>query len=268
MKPTLLLRDRVDTDVNLAVVMTPESRIQRDHPNRPFHGLAFSIDGMTDYHFADGTAITVADGDLIYLPRGSSYYVESRQRGHCAAINFSLLEHPDEQFPLEPFRMKLKNPAQIERIYREADRHWRRHDTGWVDHTRAALYQLIGILRSELERPYMTKQQEMVLDTAISYIDEHFSACSITVAELAKLCGVSESWFRRLFAARYGVAPSRYITNRRIERAKELIASGITTIESAAGLSGFEDPAYFSRIFKAEVGMTPREYRDSMKEKP
>lgn len=266
MKPLLLTRDRFVTDVNIAVMMSPTDRVTMEHPNRPFHGLAFNVDGEPEYHFSDGAILAPKPGEVIYLPRTSTYFVTGRKRGFCGCINFLMQELPDEPCPLPPFTQKVSDPAQTERIYREADRHWRRHEPYWKDHARAALYQLFALLRAELDRPYLGGHQQKVLDTAIAYIDDHFTGHSITVGQLAELCGVSEVWLRRLFVSRYGVTPSRYIMNRRIERAKELITADICTIENAGQLSGFEDPSHFSRTFKAEVGLTPGQFRDQNKE--
>lgn len=267
-KPMLLSRDRIVTDIHLAVLLTPASVIRREHPNRPFHGFAYSFDICTDYRFSDGTLIRVEPGDLIYLPRASSYTVASGDRGYCGAVNFSMVEYPDEPPPLPPFKLALRDTASVERIYRDADRQWKHFADGRTDHGRAAVYALFAILREACGRPYLSAAHNRTLDLVTTYIDEHFGEPELTVAGLAAVAGVSETWLRRLFVSRFGITPSRYIMNRRIGHARELIASRLCTIESAGRMAGFEDPAHFSRTFRSEVGMTPREYRDSTKETP
>ena len=266
MKPTLLSRSRIVTDIQLAVLLTPASTIRHEHPDRPSHGLAYSFDTHTMYRFSDGTEIFVAPGELIYLPRMSTYTVDSHAPGYCGAINFSMLEDPEEA--LGPFKCALHDTAHAERIYRDADRQWKLHRGGCADHCRAAVYSLFAILHEEFDRPYLNTEQNRMLSDAAAYIDEHFTENDITVAGLAARAGISEAWFRRLFSGRFGITPARYLVNRRIEHAKELIVSRLCTIESAGRMAGFEDPAHFSRTFKSAVGMTPREYRDCMKEKP
>lgn len=268
MIPTLLSRDRIVTDIHLATLLTPTSTIKREHPDRPNHGLAYSFDTCTTYRFSDGTIIHVEPGDLIYLPRASSYTVTSGERGYCGAINFSMLEYPDEPPALPPFKLAMRDSSRVEHIYRDADRQWKRLTDGRTDHCRAAVYALLAILREECGRPYLSAAHNRILDLVTTYIDEHFCEPELNVRCLARIADVSETWLRRLFVSRFGITPSRYVMNRRIGHAKDLIASRLCTIESAGRMAGFEDPAHFSRTFKSEVGMTPREYRDNTKELP
>ena len=53
-----------------------------------------------------------------------------------------------------------------------------------------------------------------------------------------------------------------YLTRLRIECSKELLGRAALTIREAGLQSGYADPNYFSRIFKKQTGMTPREYRE------
>ena len=71
---------------------------------------------------------------------------------------------------------------------------------------------------------------------------------------------MSESYFRRIFLKNYGISPIKYINNLKIERAKELLTSGLYTVSDVAELSGFHDESYFSREFKKHSGKTPKEY--------
>ena len=88
---------------------------------------------------------------------------------------------------------------------------------------------------------------------------------AVTVHELghllaAKLCGISETYFRTLFKKVVGVSPLKYINDRKISRAKELISSKMYSIREVAQLAGFHDEAYFSREFKKATGVCPSKY--------
>ena len=70
------------------------------------------------------------------------------------------------------------------------------------------------------------------------------------IKEIAKLCHVSETTFRRLFKEYTEKTPVEYRIERRIEYAKKLLNTrGMTVIEIAFE-AGFEDPAYFCKVFK------------------
>jgi two-component system response regulator YesN len=78
---------------------------------------------------------------------------------------------------------------------------------------------------------------------------------------LAESCGISETYFRKLFQRVYGLSPMDYITNQRISYARELLTNTGLSVEDISYDSGYKDPTYFCRIFKKATGMSPSEYR-------
>lgn len=64
------------------------------------------------------------------------------------------------------------------------------------------------------------------------------------------MCKITPEYFRKIFVQIYGTSPVKYISNLKLNRAKELLSSGIYTITDAAYNSGFNDSSYFSREFK------------------
>ena len=84
----------------------------------------------------------------------------------------------------------------------------------------------------------------------------------LSVAEIADAVGISESLLYRVFRAEEGTTPIAYLRSVRLRHAKELlIESGERKIAEIAARVGFSDAAYFSKIFRADTGMTPRTYR-------
>ena len=65
----------------------------------------------------------------------------------------------------------------------------------------------------------------------------------------------------RVFAATYGVPPLRYLTTARIEQAKHLFGDADASVMAVARAVGYGDAAYFSRLFRAHVGLSPRAFR-------
>ena len=113
---------------------------------------------------------------------------------------------------------------------------------------------------------YVAKETTELLTPALEYIQQEFSRTKIKISDLAALCGISESYFRRIFYSSMGCSPIQYIRNLRLNCAKNLLQSGMYTVSAAAALSGFQDDCYFSREFKKSAGVSPSEYareRDS-----
>lgn len=83
-----------------------------------------------------------------------------------------------------------------------------------------------------------------------------------SVNEYAKLCSMSTCWFINSFRTYTGITPQQYITNIRISKAKELLSYSSFNITEIASIVGYENPFYFSRIFKKNTGLSPREYKN------
>jgi AraC-like DNA-binding protein len=83
----------------------------------------------------------------------------------------------------------------------------------------------------------------------------------LDLARLARQAGCSRYHFLRAFAATYGQTPRRYLTHRRIERAKELLRTANLTVTEICVLVGFSSLGSFSSRFSKLVGMSPTAYR-------
>ncbi len=233
----------------------PAGSGQHTHQNRPSHGFAIRVNGKVIYHFADGTDLVngTGDGDVVYLPKYSSYWVECLEPGDCYAINFDLTE----DLHCQPFVHTFPDPERVLEYFRCANRSWQSQNPGFRE---ACLGQLYAVF-SELLADIRPVGDAAILSPAISYIHEHYARDIIAVPELAALCDISEAWLRQLFRRVYGQSPIEYIRKLRLTRAAELIDSGMCSVRDAAALSGFLDDSYFSREFKKKYGLSPRAYK-------
>lgn len=67
---------------------------------------------------------------------------------------------------------------------------------------------------------------------------------------MADYCKLSQSSFSHMFKDRMGMSPMHYLNYQRIEKAKDFLLSNSMTISNISRLVGFDDPLYFSRVFK------------------
>lgn len=89
---------------------------------------------------------------------------------------------------------------------------------------------------------------------------------SVGVAELAQVAGLSESWFSRAFKQSAGVSPQRWIAERRVAAAKEMMSDPQRPLADIAVATGFSDQAHLSRTFRRAVGLPPSQWRRETKE--
>jgi AraC-like DNA-binding protein len=125
--------------------------------------------------------------------------------------------------------------------------------------TEAALLELVELLlatASSSARP--AEPLSLQVKRARSYIVERASQ-SISLAELGKITDLSPFHLHRLFSRQTGMPPHAYQTLLRINRAKELLRSGLPLSEVAA-TTGFADQSHFTRHFRRLVGIPPGRY--------
>lgn len=120
---------------------------------------------------------------------------------------------------------------------------------------REAVEQLFAVLDSPVSNNCIIKE-------IYQYIHQNLSE-NLSLETLSKHVHVTPSYLSRLFKKDTGISLSTYISQKRIEKAKNLLASAYR-ITDISGMVGFESSKYFSQVFKKETGQTPKEYRQSL----
>ncbi|MCP5152882.1 MAG: AraC family transcriptional regulator [Ectothiorhodospiraceae bacterium] len=98
---------------------------------------------------------------------------------------------------------------------------------------------------------------------ARAFLDTH-SESAVTLAALAGRVGMGRFQLLRAFRSAFGMTPHAYLTARRVDRAKRLIAAG-NAVRDVAADAGFSDQSHLTRTFKAWTGMTPALYRQAVR---
>lgn len=104
-------------------------------------------------------------------------------------------------------------------------------------------------------------QSGTVVSKAREYIQENFRK-EISLDDVSREVNVSPYYFSKLFKEESGENFIEYLTRLRIDEARTLLESRDMSIKEIGIQVGYSDPNYFSRIFKKQTGMTPREYRE------
>ena len=92
------------------------------------------------------------------------------------------------------------------------------------------------------------------------YIDIHFSNPKLNLESLCREIAYNPKYVSRLFVKEFGTTFSKYLNEVRLNNALALISGGFTSIKEISNLCGYSDPLYFSKQFKAKMGISPRKY--------
>jgi len=249
-----LWKNIIITQISVAVYVAPNAG-KHIHKNRPLHGLVLNdTNVIRDYVFDDGYVMKTEGNTLFYLPKGSSYHVETHKTGGCYAINF------DSEIRDKPFSVSFRNAESILHNFKMACDAWKSQSEYANSLAMRALYDGIYQMQKEEQKQYTSGRQLSLISPAIHEIDSCFAENDLSISHLAALCGISEVYFRKLFLNTHGISPKEYIIQKRIEYAKTLLASGGFSVSEVGYLCGYAEPCHFSREFLRRVGITPSQY--------
>lgn len=124
----------------------------------------------------------------------------------------------------------------------------------------AASYELADCLMK------VSAQKKNIANSTVAqlkkYIDSHYSQ-PITKEELADLVCCSVPNLYRIFQKYFNMPPHSYVNKIRLEKAALLMENGADSIEEIVRMTGFQDPAYFSKLFKNKYQLSPSKYREA-----
>jgi len=233
--------------------------------------------GTTCYPLRKGEAAFVHGGDIHaghpYGNDGCSFWAVVFDMGMLAS-------RPGDRLPLLYLAPLLESRRSLPGTYTQADpcesgvlqllRELRadldRRGPGVELAVKARLYMIlseIAAARRWIDRPDaagLESRQLEQLKTVLSYIEAHYQD-KIYLRHLADLAHMGESQFCRFFKKLVRKTPVEYINSFRIRKAAELLELGSRKLLDISLEVGFENPSYFIKRFRQEMGCTPAEYR-------
>ncbi len=210
---------------------------------------------FSDYH------LDCHPGEIIFLPKGSSYDYVSLTDIPCeyVAIRFDA-----ELSDIAPSVHSLDRFQELEEITNNLTDLWK--FGGRHEHYKcySVFYNLLAHLEGLENQAYADKKNFHIISPAVSYLKKHIYDCNLKIEALHRLCGISGTYFRKIFQANYNTSPQKYILTKRLSRAKSIIDNGdFDSISEVSTAVGYSDPLYFSRAFRKMYGVSPSQYAKS-----
>ncbi len=246
--------------------------------------LAENDDLVIAYHSAGSRSVRAACNgpwsDRFSVPGLISVIPPGSRVEYCidGTVAFSSIHIPHRavsrmvgtsNLPMSGIRFAFSDPyaqASVDVLLNEARRGAR--DIAYVTTVaRALTMHLLNNARDEQTAadatadPGPAKSSGIPLNPIMAFIDSNL-ASPLTLNDLADQAGVSRAHFARYFRSITGVSPHRFVTLRRIEKAKQLLRDGRPGMVRIAQDVGFANQSHFSQVFHAVTGMTPSQYRD------
>lgn len=254
----------------------------RPHPNHRIgpsvhdHFLLHTVfEGKGTYTWG-GRGYSCGPGDtFVIFPSGLfTYEADVRHPWHYAWVALKgpgvLRQLADVGITPDQPVVSSGEPEELREIYTRLRSSFRQSDHPHLESLEAAgwltlLFHHFGLANRDLLPRPAAKEPAMIdrqVEQAIRWFQLQYPQ-QIGIEELSRNLGYHRAHLFNAFKARTGLSPKQYLTQVRIEKAKELLAGSLTVDQIAASV-GFNDALYFSRQFKKATGMSPSDYRSAI----
>lgn len=231
----------------------------KGHGNTQVYQLGVKFTGTSEISYR-GEKIDFCAGTVLFLPKEKTedidYTTLTVEQGNGVCIFF------ESELPLSSEVQTLKNiGTDCEDAFLKLLNVYTKSDIYSYPEVMAAFYSLLSGLKKKSEPNNDEKRRGGRFDDVIAYMNRHIGDEYPDICRMARICGVSEKYFRDSFKKYFGITPLKYFHRLKTNNIKALIARLELPISDVAKMSGFSDPNYFSRFFKKQVGISPSEYR-------
>ena len=217
---------------------------------RSFAAIAFRFSGKCVFSAGD-TRIEAGKDSVVYLPPHTSFDRDGTEEELIYLHAEVLGKYPDV-----PDAVVCPDAAWY---FLRMEQLWREKEPGYENRCQALLYEVFSVI--ERFSP-LFRRRAAVIEEGLACLRTRFADPTLSVAEAAEVCHISEVYFRRLCRELTGMTPVAYLAARRIEYAEMLLRTEHCTVAEAAERSGFSDVKYFAAVFRKKVGCTPSACRD------
>ena len=231
--------------------------------------ILYVANGKTHFWFDDKEEIVSAGHMVLYKPEEIQkyvYYLEdnpevfwihftgSDVKNILAYHGISLDEHVFYCGVLPDYKALFRKIIQELQLCRY----------GYEDYI-ASLFNDILLLvdRQQHEQKKTTGNVQEQIERAAAYFNENYNT-KISIDDYAESLHISTNWFIHNLKQYAGMSPAQYILSLRMVNAQSLLERTTYNIKEISEIIGYENPLYFSRVFKKEIGKSPAQYRKEM----
>lgn len=223
---------------------------QLNQNNRIRAAFFFIVKGEFIFETKVGT-FCAKENDAVYLPKKSDYsFVITSESAEVIITDFE--PETDEEIVLSRYPKMISAGVDGKWLFFEL------HSAFYKNEQYAVLSSLFSIA-AMFEMKLNINDDLGKIGPAVKYLEANFDKV-VSVKELATLCGLSESHFRRLFREKMKMSPVKYKNSILMKYASALLKSENMNISEVAESLNFCSIYAFSRAFKKEMGISPKKY--------
>lgn len=264
---------RFESD-RLFVELCPKQPYQVRYQPR-WHILGFALESQTGYHaFASDriTAYHAPANTFTFTPANCETFSESTAGGTYLVFALSpelFNAYLEDLAKPQTRRLEHRRDRHVTALGRAARQFIQAHPVGGQLYFEALAGQfathVILALLSKPEVPHRsTPLPHCTLKQLMAFVDAHLCE-DLSLSALAHIAGMAPSRFMRSFKQTTGRSPHAWLITRRLTHAQTLLASTAQPIAQIALDCGFSSQSHMTTLFSKQLGVTPKQYRDSVK---
>lgn len=240
-----------------------EEMFSKSNTQRGYDSISMRLRGRANFKTEKET-FSVKKGDLFYIPKNAQY-TQKTSGETIIAIHFINYTYRKSNI-IE--KLTIENSDYAEELMRTMYDVWKEKKQGYRYKCNSLLYELLYFVNMQVQDKRINNlgHDSRIKDT-INYIHSNFRTEQIEIADLAEMCSVSETYFRKLFKQIHSISPKQYIINLKLETASQLLRSQLYSVNEVCEKSGFTDSKYFAKLFKARYGYSPKKFGNILIEK-
>ena len=226
-------------------------------------------------HFIlNGQEVVVPAGNMVlYQPKQQQkYFYYGKDRTQVWFVHFtgrqvkSILKH--YEIPLDGYILHTGISREYEDCFRKMRDELIKCSWGYEEMLTYLFRELMLLIHRRMTEamPQVSGFIQEEIERAKDYFEEHYNE-EISIEQYAASRSMSTSWFNRSFRGTVGTSPMKYILDIRIRNAQTLLETMDYSVASIASMIGYDNPMYFSRMFRKAKGMSPAKYRKTYREK-
>ena len=177
----------------LSVIELEWEKVNARAGARPFHTLSFRLIGGATFFTDNQETLHVDEAEIAYVPANYDFK-KNAEHGKIIAIHFTT----DSQMPEKILRFKPRNPNFFRTEFTKLYDIWNKKQLGFNHESLIIFYSIILEIEKEWSKNAPSVANKKI-SAALDYIHENFSSGDISVAHLASMCNMSDTYFRKLF---------------------------------------------------------------------
>ena len=235
--------------------------------------LLYVASGKAHFYFGGQEKEVTAGHMVLYQPRQEQKYdYFSKDKPEVYWVHFTggdvknILRH--FAIPMDENVFYSGTASTYAYLFKEMINELQMCKTGYQELLEMYLRQIFLLIQRsrEEEKPAVSSYLQEEMEHARRYFSEHYNE-AISIEDFAQSRGMSVSWFMRNFKQISKVTPMQYILNIRINNAVTLLETTDYNVAEISAIVGYDNPLYFSRIFKKQRGVSPSDYRKMLEKR-